>query len=211
MTAAEEFVRAVGSRVAHCTAAVNLPGINAFGLRSAADLAGLSGGRSEDIVLRNDRRKLEFRGHWAQLNHQLPIRRYHAAATRVLQGHTPESWAAQLDKRIFFYPENQADAFAASIGRDVEVETLWLDSRRLYDHFHHALELSPINTGNFAQGGGTTVRGDWIYVRADLGRVGFRENRLARGLISRPDTRVREISLRVAIPAEDLQSLRVTP
>ena len=196
------FVAAVGARVAHVTAAENIASIRKHGLLSAAALAERAGVPAGTLRLRTERLKVGL----ARLNHQRPLQHGIRAANKMLDGHTPESWAAALDRRIFLWPAAQMHAFAASIERDVKTETLWLDAAGLYDACADQIDLSPINSGNFLQGGGRARRGDWLFVPAAGGADAFRLNRVKRGLAKSPD-RVREISLRGAIPRDILERL----
>ena len=77
---------------------------------------------------------------------------------------------------------------------------LWLDAGALFDACADRLDLCPINSGNFTQGGARARRGDWIYVPASADIDTFRHNRLRRGLVRSPDA-VREVSVRGALPA----------
>ncbi|MCB1357739.1 MAG: hypothetical protein KDK53_15020 [Maritimibacter sp.] len=196
----------MGDRIAHCTARENLPGIRALGLLPPARLARAAGIPETDILLRHARMRLDTPAGPARLNHQKPLLHGAAAARRVLDGHTPESWAAQLDARVFFWTKTRGRRFAASVSRDVPTVTLWRDTRAVFDAYRAGIDLCPINSGNFLQGGAQARRGDWIYVSADRGLAHFRDNRRQRGSVSRPD-RVVEISLRGAIPADRLAAL----
>ncbi|MCB1329038.1 MAG: hypothetical protein KDK28_06140 [Maritimibacter sp.] len=198
----------MGDRIAHCTARENLPGIRANGLLPPAHLARAAGVPESDILLRETRIRLETRAGPARLNHQKPILHGYAAAERTLDGHTPESWAAQLDTRVFFWPKFRGRQFATSVARDVQTITLWLDTRAFLDAFPSEVDLCPINSGNFRQGGAMARRGDWIYIPANLGVDRFRENRRQRGLVLGRD-KVVEISLRCAVPADTLSALVV--
>jgi hypothetical protein len=207
---ADDIIRAMGGRIAHCTAKSNLTGILEHGLMSAEALALHSTNREpHDILLREQRVNLFLpTGKTARLNHQKPILHGRAAAGRMLDGHTPESWAAQLDTRIFFWPEHNGKDFAASIGRDFETTTIWLDTRLFLATYFEAVDLCPINSGNFLQGGANTARGDWIYSPASLGFPHFANNRLMRGQAKKRD-RLKEISLRVPVAPDILQRLIV--
>jgi len=195
VTARADFISAVGPRLLHCTAQTNLEGIRAFGLLPAAALARLAGQDPCDLVLRAQRSVLRLNdGKSAQLNHQLPILRGRAAADRIVEGYSAAAWAAQLDRRVFFWPERAGRRFVESVARDSAVALIWVPSGVLFDLVAGALDLSPINSGNFRQGGAQAARGDWLDVPATAGRAAFRENRMRRGLKATPD-KVCEVSL----------------
>ena len=200
---AADLVRAVGRRVAHVTARGNLPSIMARGLLPAADLAEQAGMTAAEIVLRDTRLEVGA----ARLNHQRPILHGITAARRMLDGHSPESRAAQLDRRVFLRPERKGHRFAASVSRDLETATLWLDTAGLARAMAADIDLSPINSGNFTQGGAHAARGDWIYVPLAEGLAAFRTNRIARRLVRAKDGVV-EISLRRPVAPALLQALR---
>lgn len=207
MTPARAFTRAVGARVAHCTARANLAGIAQHGLRPPHDLARLGGHDPAGIVLRRDRVQLALgEGRCATLNHQRPILHGLKAANSVVDGHDATSWAAQLDRRIFLWPGRLGRDFAASIGRDVAIAVLWLDSMALFGELADDIWLSPINSGNFRQGGARARRGDWLYVRASDGMDAFRTNRQRRGLVKSAD-QLREISLMRGLGPERLRRM----
>ncbi|MEM6303129.1 MAG: hypothetical protein AAF744_00315 [Pseudomonadota bacterium] len=206
MTRAQAFSAAVGGVLAHVTAASNAQSIAAGGLKSAADLARDAGVPSEHLLLRRKRLGVGQ----ARLNHQRPIAQALRAAERMLEGHSPQSWAAQLDRRIFFWPRDAGKRFAASISRDTEITILWLDAQGLAERYADYIDLSPLNSGNFTQGGAHAQRGDWLYRPLSEGLAAFRTHRRARGLVQGRDT-IREVSLRCPLPAHDLTALRVTP
>ena len=198
------FVKHLGPRVAHVTAASNLSSIREHGLWSAHELAQAT--QTQDIALRRDRLSLNRNGIQATLNHQRPILHGLNAANRMLDGHTPESWAQSLDQRIFFWPEKRGQAFAKSIANDTPIAILWFKTDLIIAEFGDALYLSPINSGNFKQGGANVRRGDWIYTALTDGLEAFRTNRMTRGLKPTPDT-VTEISLTRRISASTLNKL----
>ncbi len=117
------FARAVGGRLAHVTATVNLPGIRQNGLMSASDLTRQAGIDPARILLRADRREIGQ----ATLNHQKPILHGLRAARAMLEDHTPESWAAQLDARVFLWPAAKITRFTASLNRTIPASILWID------------------------------------------------------------------------------------
>ena len=206
----DALIRAIGPRVAHCTASENMRGIETHGLQSAANLATRLGHPAPTIALRDDRLRLVQDGETARLNHQRPILYGLEAANRIVDGYDAQSWAEQLDRRIFFWPERRGKAFMASVKRDVPISVLWLDTRGLVERFADHLWLSPLNSGNFTQGGAHAVRGDWLYVPVTAGLDTFRENRRKRGLKGTPDSVV-ELSLTCPLPATTLKALRHDP
>ncbi|MEM8654600.1 MAG: hypothetical protein AAGF36_07620, partial [Pseudomonadota bacterium] len=85
----DAFIKAVGDTVAHVTASTNLPSILQNGLLPAQTLAKSAGLARNHIALRDHRMTVGP----ATLNHQKPILHGLNAATRVLDGYTPQSWA----------------------------------------------------------------------------------------------------------------------
>lgn len=193
------FLRLAGSRLAHVTAARNLESIRRRGLRTAHDLARNAGVDPKSLILREDRVRLPC---GALLTHQRPIAQAMSAARAMLEGHDPESWAKQLDQRVFFWTARHSAAFQTSIARETDTALIWLDAGGLYDRYADRLDLSPGNSGNFRQGGARMRRGDWLYVPATRSED-FPDNRTRRGLVKGRDT-VREVSLRGSIPADIL-------
>ena len=151
----DAITKAVGDRLAHVTAASNLPSIHSNGLLPAAQLAANAHMHPNDIALRSARMSVGS----ATLNHQRPILHGIKAAARVLDGYTPESWAQQLDTRVFLWPQRRGQAFAKSIARDLDITVLWLDTAKLAQALSDHIDLSPINSGNFTQGGARAHRG----------------------------------------------------
>ncbi|MDG3040347.1 DUF7002 family protein [Roseicyclus marinus] len=203
-----QFRRAAGPRVAHVTAAENLPGILARGLWPAADLARENGVAEEALALRDHRMVIGQGPRRARLNHQKPILHGRNAANRIVEGHDAESWAMALDRRVFLWPARRGKDFKDSIGRDLPLAVLWLDTDALAKALFDAIDLAPINTGNFTQGGAHARRGDWIYVPLSQGIDAFRDNRRRRLGLRKRDT-LAEISLRQGIPADLLSQLIV--
>ena len=202
------FRRAAGPRVAHVTAAENLPGILARGLWPAADLARDNGVAEETLALRDHRMVIGQGPRRARLNHQKPILHGHNAANRIVEGHNAESWAMALDRRVFLWPERRGKDFKDSIARDLPLAVLWFDSGALAAALFDAIDLAPINTGNFTQGGAHARRGDWIYVPLSRGIDAFRDNRRDR-LGHKTRDSIAEISLRRGIPTDLLSRLIV--
>jgi hypothetical protein len=144
----------------------------------------------------------------ARLNHQKPILHGRNAANRIVEGHDAASWAAALDRRVFLWPERRGKAFRDSIGRDLPLVVLWLDTEALANALFDVIDLAPINTGNFTQGGAHARRGDWIYVPLSQGLDAFRDNRRTRLGLKTRDT-LAEISLRQGIAPDLLAQLIV--
>ena len=199
----DQFVAAVGTRIAHVTPAQNLTGITAQGLLSAAMLAQRAGIEPGSITMRQNRLEIGT----SLLTHQRPLLQCAAAAERMLEDHNMYSWAAQLDMRVFFWPERKGHAFAKSIARDVEVAVIWLDAARFAAALTDHIDLAPINTGNFCRSGAKVRRGDWIYSPLRSGLQAFRSNRQMRGLKQNTDI-VTEISIRSVISPGLLRSIR---
>ncbi|MEL7152882.1 MAG: hypothetical protein AAFN51_03600 [Pseudomonadota bacterium] len=206
MSLAADFSRAVGGRIAHVTAHSNLHGIEQNGLRPAADLARQAGVAPDSIALRTARLRVGS----AVLTHQRPIAQHLNAAGEMLEGHDAQSWAAQLDQRVFFWPQHRGPAFARSVKRDLPTTTIWLDAHSFAREFGDFIDLCAINSGNFSQGGARVPRGDWIYRPLSEGLDSFHNFRTSQGLMKSKD-RVGEISLRCALPTASLKALRVPP
>ncbi|EBA11728.1 DUF7002 family protein [Roseobacter sp. CCS2] len=203
-----DLITALGPTLVHVTPASNLPLIRQYGLMPAAQLAARADQDASDIMLRKDRRVVQTDFGRCTLNHQKPIVHGTVKQGQSLDGISREDWARQLDERVFFWPGNKGHDFAKSIASDTATATINISTARFLERFAGQIDLAPINTGNFRQGGANTLRGDWIYVPATDGYQSFRKNRQARGLVKTPDV-VKEISLRGAISADDLADLRV--
>jgi hypothetical protein len=202
MTARDAFLRAVGPRLLHCTASSNLAGIKRHGLLPPHLLAQKAQRDPASLALRKDRLVLRLADSTtAKLNHQLPILHGLNAANRIIDGYDAAGWARQLDQRVFFWPERKGGAFVDSVTRDTDTALIWLDAARFYEALAPHIWLSPLNSGNFTQGGAHARRGDWLYCRASDGIAAFRHNRRMRGLIAGTDT-VKEVSLTCAIPPD---------
>ncbi|MEL6840064.1 MAG: hypothetical protein AAFP85_12285 [Pseudomonadota bacterium] len=204
----DDLIAHIGETVIHVTAASNLPLIEKHGLLPAATLARRANVRPNDILLRKDRRVLQTDFGTAMLNHQKPIVHGSPKAGQNLDGISLRDWIRQLDERVFFWPEKRGADFAASIAADTPIVFLTLSTRRLLAAFPDHIDLAPINSGNFRQGGAYALRGPWVYVPAKAGLRSFQTSRRERGLVKSLDP-VREISLRCAIDAVTLRSLRV--
>ena len=209
MSLAHDFARAVGGALAHVTAASNLALIERGGLKSAHGLAQDAGVDTASLALRPDRVRVGN----ALLNHQKPFLLGLDAARNVLDGHSPESWASQLDRRVFFWPERLRTDFEASIDIDVPVAVIKLDALKFAEAFSDEIYLCALNSGSFRQISAdpakkTGVRGDWIYRPLSQGIDAFRRYRRDNGLVKGLD-RVKEVSLRCSIPPGTLASLRL--
>ena len=200
------LIKHMGDTLVHVTAASNVALIRAHGLMPAATLAQLAGVTPEIIALRPVRRKIAPPFGMCVLNHQKPILQAGDSPARMIDGYDPAGWAAQLDTRVFFTPLRNAERFKASLAKDLDTAEIHIDTAALLDAFPDRVDLSPINSGNFRQGGAHAKRGDWIYVSAAEGLQNFRQNRITRGLVQSPDS-VREVSLKASIPAEALSQI----
>nr|WP_234984228.1 hypothetical protein [Roseivivax jejudonensis] len=190
------------------TAQANVPGIVRHGLLPAATLARACGVDPRDIILRSERRALRGPAHAATLNHQLPILHGRAAADRIVDGHDAASWAELLDARVFFWPERAMRAFGRSLARDLDALVLWFDTARLLAAAPDRFALSPINSGNFRQGGAHARRGAWLFVPVVSGLDAFRVNRQRHGA-GRGRDAVREVSLCGALAPEAVAAARI--
>jgi hypothetical protein len=209
VTAHAGLLRALGPRLLHVTARSNAESIERLGLWPPATLAERAGVDPASIVLRRERVQLSLPDGTARLNHQRPILHGLEAANRIVDNHDARTWAMQLDRRVFFWPERPGDRFLESISRDVDVAVLVFDTARFLAMVGARSDLSPINSGNFTRGGARAVRGDWLYVPVAEGLGAFRDNRRKRGLVRAPDA-IREVSVRGGIDAETLNHLRVS-
>ncbi len=201
----DEFVALVGGSVWHITATENLAGIMAHGLKRPSTLLREARGNEELLILRRDRICLVVNGYTARLNNQEALRNGMKSAATFLDGHTMESWSAQLDGRIFFWSRKKGLAFEGSHG-DLQTTKLELDARRFFRELGPHVDLAPINTGSAKRK--ATRRGDWIYVPATKTVEEFRHNRVRIGEAKSPDD-VGEISVRTDIPSATLKRLLV--
>ncbi|MEM9911942.1 MAG: hypothetical protein AAF922_14275 [Pseudomonadota bacterium] len=196
----------LGPELVHVTAKSNVESIVSRGLRSAADLAAEAGFSTEKLLLRRSRLRVGK----ATLTHQRPLASYYDTAEGLLTGHTPESWAAQLDRRVFFWHAREASAFSKSIARDLPVARLWFNTGILIDALAPWLDICPLNSGSFRQGGGGKPRGDWIYVPVTRSAGDYRMNRQRHIQTKTRDTKIREISCRISIPPDLIQRALLT-
>lgn len=204
-----DAIKHIGSTLVHVTAASNLASIAEYGLLPAASLATSVSATPPDIALRKSRQQIAASFGTCTLNHQKPIVQAGDAPERMLEGHSRLSWANMLDARVFFSPMSNHQGFTASLARDLEMAEITISTEKLFDALPDLIDLAPINTGNFRQGGANAVRGDWIYVPLTAGWTAFRHNRRDRGLVQNADT-VREVSLRGPIPPDILSAIRLS-
>jgi hypothetical protein len=198
----DDFAGLVGDTIVHATYAVNLPSITTLGLMPPAMLAARAGVDTATLIRRTTPPRFVIDGRTVRLNDQRQLEK--GRNQPFLDGHTLDSWSAQLDARVFFLPGREADAtpFVRSLGPDAQL--IRLDSRRFFAAFAPDLWLSPINSGNADRR--AALRGDWIYVPVSASVVDFRRNRMRRGLKSTADS-VAEISIRHPIPPDLLAQL----
>ena len=201
----DEFVRLVGGKLVHRTLEENIPGIEARGLMRPITLAALAGVDPKSLLLRDSDVVLRIGGRPAHLNHQKPLRAGHARAAEFLDGHTMESWSAQMNGRIFLWPKRKGIQFLQSLIDRGPPASLWLDAGRVFDRMAAHMDLAPINTGDATRR--PVKRGDWIYVPATAEPEEFRMNRVRRGLAATPDA-VQEISFRADVPPDLLADMR---
>jgi hypothetical protein len=201
----DEFVALVGGSIWHITATENLAGIMAHGLKRPSTLLREARGSEELLILRRDRVQFTVNGHTARLNNQEALRAGIKSAAKFLDGHTMETWSAQLDGRIFFWSKKKGLAFEGSHGA-LQTTKLEIDARRFIRELAPHVDLAPINTGSAKRK--PTRRGDWIYVPATKPVEEFRRNRIHMGETKTPDD-VGEISVRADIPAATLKGLLV--
>ncbi len=198
-----EFVRLVGDQIAHCTYRSNAESILAHGLMSPQMLSNLAGLNPELLVLRKNAPDIAMDGRQVRLNHQLPLLK--GRRQSFLDGHTIESWSAQLDRRIFFLPQGlraKDSGFVKSLGPETTI--FLLDAAAFYDALVPDIWLSPINSGNADRK--PAHRGDWIYVPVTARVEAFRQNRINRNLVSSPDS-VAEISTLSSVAPDLLRRL----
>ena len=201
----DEFVRLVGGKLVHRTLQENIPGIEARGLMRPLMLAALAGVDPKSLLLRERDVVLRIGHRPAHLNHQKPLRAGHARAGEFLDGHTLESWAAQMNNRIFLWPQRKGIGFLQSLIDRGPPASLWLDAGKVFDRMAQHIDLAPINTGDATRR--PVKRGDWIYVPATAEAETFRLNRMRRGLTASPDS-VQEISPRADAPPDVLADIR---
>ncbi len=204
----EEFVEHVGPQLVHLTMRSNVPGINAGGLIRAAEIARRAGIDPRELRLRKERTEIRLEGRTIRLNHQRPLIAGAAQAESFLDGHSLESWADVLNSRLFFWPTGGGASFADSLKAEDDIVQVRLDSRRFFDAFAPAIDLSPINSGSATRR--ASARGDWLFVPVGKGWEAFAENRRARGHAQRRDS-VAEVSIASDIPPEIFRTLMLVP
>lgn len=192
----EEFISLTGGILRHVTLRRNLPGIMQAGLLRPSTLASLAGRPVDDILLRPDELTLLIANKPATLNYQRPLLAGRKQSDAFLDRHTLHSWAAQLDRRVFFWPGKANVAFEESLTDRGDVAVLSFSSGLMFDLFKEAMELAPINTGSATRR--ASRRGDWIYVPVTDDFEAFRLNRVRRKMTNTPDT-IREVSIRADI------------
>ncbi|MEO0549359.1 MAG: hypothetical protein AAFZ91_05515 [Pseudomonadota bacterium] len=198
-----EFVKLVGAHVHHVTLGENLAGIRQVGLRRPYQLFETS--KTRPIGPRPDPILLTCGNHTARLNHQRPLIAGRRSASSFLDDYTLESWAEQLDRRIFFWPGRVRNSFAKSLTDRGQNTVISLSSSEFFDRFKHSIDLAPINTGSATRR--PSPRGDWIYVAVTQSVEDFLTNRIKRGLAKTRD-KVVEVSLRADVPSETLNRLK---
>jgi hypothetical protein len=196
------FVALVGAVLTHFTPAANAASIRALGLLPPEALALRAGTRPDDLILCDGPVILRFGNHTAQLNHQIPLRAGRKQEAHFLDGHTLASWAAQLDRRVFFWPATRAEAFASRLATP---EALRFDTRMLFRRCGDRLDLSPINSGSALRR--AARRGDWLDVPATRASE-FPDARRLRGA-ARARLSVAEVSLRGGLPPDALAACLV--
>ena len=203
---AQEFARRVGDHLIHVTLAENIPSIEENGLIRPVKMAAICSVPTKSLLLRTEALKLRSAGISARLNSQAWLVAGRNQASNFLDGHSLETWSAQLDDRLFFWPKQKGEAFARSLSNRGDHVALQLDSRLFYDAFSAQIDLAPINTGSAMRR--AARRGDWIYVPAQASWDTFADNRIKRGLTKTRDS-VTEVSLKTDIPRDILASLRL--
>lgn len=199
---AAEFAKLVGPHLLHVTPKSNVAGITAAGLLPAAELARLAGIEPKTIVLRENHRVLASPHGAAQLSDQRAFLAGKAHEADFLDGYTMESWAAQMDSRIFFWPTRKDEGIADNLAADEALYTI--DSEGFFDAFRPHISLAPIVSGNAERR--PARRGPWLYVPASAPIKTLRQNRHKRGLIVGRDN-VIEVSVTCPIPADALARL----
>ena len=200
----KEFSNLVGGTLRHLTLKTNLPGIRQNGLLRASTLKGAAKEVSPPPCPRSEPCTFEFGGLPVTLNHQKPLLAGRISEADFLDGHCLESWAIDLDHRLFFWPGGRGADFSSSLTDRGTVIALECDATAFFDLHAASLDLAPINTGSAIRS--ASKRGDWIYVPVTASIDEFRENRRARGLVKGRDSVV-EVSLRCDIIPKDFYRL----
>ena len=201
----DEFIALVGTELVHRTPSVNLRGIQRHGLLRPVAALTRAGIDPRTAVLRRDPLAFRLDGEDVLLNHQRPLRAGRRKGAQFLDDGDVETWSAQLDERLFFWPgAGKGAAFGQSLDdRGGQIEFRF-DSGWMFDTYRDALHLSPINSGSATRR--PARRGPWLYVPVTADVESFRENRRRRNLVSGRDV-VAEVSLLADIPAEAIPSV----
>ncbi|MEL7164414.1 MAG: hypothetical protein AAGL96_02995 [Pseudomonadota bacterium] len=204
-----DAVAHLGPRLAHVTAAENVPHIRAHGLWPAAEVARRAGIDPATILLRRDRLKVGQ----ARLNHQRPFLAGINAARVRLVDHGVEAWAAQLDERVYFFPARKRDAFHGSF--ELATDVLWLDTAGLLAAAFDRIDLCALNSGSFRQIPTDPARTSYdrdlsIYRPLAEGISAFRSHRRDTGRKKGLDD-VKEVSLRGGLDPDTLAGLICGP
>ena len=182
----EAFLALTGPVLWHLTPRFNLAGITKYGILRPFKLCELADEEPSVLRLRTDPVVLRIERERARVSDQRAL--LAGEARDFLDGHTLESWGAQLDRRVFLWPGAEVEGMAA----DPSIVAIGIDAARLYRAFAAEIDLAPINTASALIR--PAQRGSWIYVPAiEAGR--FPTARMERGLVKAPD-RVVEVSLR---------------
>lgn len=183
------FLALTGPVLWHHTPRANLAGILRYGILRPVKLCEVADEEPALLRRRTDALVLRMEGARARLSDRKAL--MGADPKTFLDGHTLESWGAQMDRRLFLWPSiDQNDEDIPPPGSDTVA--IAVDAAKLYRSFGHEIDLAPINTGSALIK--PALRGDWIYVPAAEAEI-FPQMRVKRGLVKRPD-RVVEVSLR---------------
>jgi hypothetical protein len=185
----EAFLALTGPVLWHLTPRFNLAGITRYGILRPFKLCELADEEPSVLRLRADPVTLRIERERARVSDQRALIAGEGRA--FLDGHTLASWGAQLDRRLFLWPEAE---LAGEAGQQAAAGTVAIavDAARLYRTFASEIDLAPINTASALIR--PAPRGDWIYVSATEADR-FASARIVRGLVKAPD-RVVEVSLR---------------
>lgn len=187
-----DFLAQTGPVLWHVTPAANLPGIRALGLLSPATLFDLAEEDPAPLRLRTAPVRLRVGRERALIGDRAKLLEGAKLpeGPDFLEGHTLDSWAAQLDRRVFFWPDRRSEGIDDS--RPPGTVAIAIDASRLYRVLGASVDLAPINTG--AAVIRPVRRGNWIYTPAtEAARLP--RARIERGLVKTPDEAV-EVSLR---------------
>lgn len=188
----------------HVTLKENRSSIVEFGLLRSCSLIVLHKTEAELPCPRPETVTLRGGGSTARLNHQKPLLAGRSRQSQFLDIHSIESWAHQLDQRLFLWPKNRQLSFSNSLVDRGEIVVLECDAAALFERYSEHLFLAPINTGSSIHQ--PALRGDWIYVSVLATKEEFQTNRISRGLGKCRD-RVKEVSMRCDIAPSDVEAL----